>query len=962
MFSNFKDWLIRFVTSRFFILSLLVLGLCAVLVYRLFDLQIVRGESYMENFRLRIRKERSIASTRGQIFDRNGNVLAYNVLAYSVIIEDVYESGSTKNEELNTTISRLIRMIEQNGDAVINDFSIVIDEDGKFSYTVTGNVLLRFLADIYGHSSINDLTYAEKTATPDEVMEYLGGRSRFGVGRYLYDQDGNYLLDEKGNRQFLVGDGYTKEELLKIVTIRYAMSLNSYQKYIPTTVATDVSEETIVAVMENSDVLAGVSISEGTVRKYVDSVYFSNIVGYIGKISSEELASYQAQSNHYTGNDLVGKTGIEQSMEMELQGVKGSEIVYVDNLGRVIETAERTEPAAGNDIYLTIDKDLQETAYHILEQKIAGILLEKIKNIKEYIPGEHASASQIQIPIYDVYFALFDNNVLKMREFDHEDATETESMVYANYLDNRDIVLGRLHKELLETGTVYRDLETEYAIYESYIVTMLQSDNVGILQSDLIDTSDATYRAWRNDETISLQEFLRHAISMNWIDTARLPIDNRYADSEEVYTVLVDFIISYLSDNTDFCKRMIKYMIMNDRLTGKQVCQLLIDRGIVNLTTDELSAFANNAVSPYQFMRNRIQNLDITPAQLALDPCTGDMVITDVNTGDVLAMVSYPGYDTNRISDAAYWNRINTDLSYPMLNYTTQRRTAPGSTFKMVSASAALEEGYLTTQDRIVCHGIFDRLDAVNRCWIYPGAHGSLNITGAISNSCNCYFYEAAYRMSLQGDSYNSDEGIAVFTKYAELFGLGDKSGVEIEESAPRISDEYPVITAIGQGNANYSTAQLARYVTTVANSGTCYNLTLIDRIEDPEGTVILENHAEVRNTLEFAETTWDSIHTGMRQVIQNKKYYAGLEVQVAGKTGTAQESRTRPNHALFVCYAPYENPEIAIATRIEYGYTSDYAAETTRDVVKYYFGLASADELVTGTADSIQASGVSTD
>lgn len=962
MFSNFKDWLIRFITSRFFILSLLVIGLCAALVYRLFDLQIVRGESYMENFRLRIRKERSIASTRGQIFDRNGNVLAYNELAYSVIIEDVYESGSTKNEELNTTISRLIRMIEDNGDAVINDFSVVIDEDGKFSYTVTGNVLLRFLADIYGHSSINDLTYAEKTATPDEVMEYLGGRSRFGVGRYLYDSEGNYILDENGNRQFIVGDGYTKEELLKIVTIRYAMSLNSYQKYIPTTVAMNVSEETIVAVMENSDVLAGVSIWEDTVRRYVDAVYFSNVVGYTGKISSEELTAYQAEGGNYTNNDIVGKTGIEQSMEMELQGVKGSEIVYVDNLGRVIETAERTEPTAGNDIYLTIDMELQETAYHILEQKIAGILLVKIQNIKEYIPAENASASQIKIPIYDVYYALFDNNILKMREFDHEDATETESVVYANYLDNKDIVLDRLRTELLETGTVYQDLETEYAVYESYIVTVLQSDNVGILRSDLIDTSDAVYRAWRNDETISLKEYLQHAISMNWIDTARLPLDDRYADSEEVYTVLVDYIISYLNENTEFGKRMIKYMIMNDRITGRQICQLLIDRQIVNLTNEELEMFANNAISPYQFMRNRIRNLDITPAQLALDPCTGDMVITDTNTGDVLAMVSYPGYDTNRISDADYWNRINTDLSYPMLNYTTQRRTAPGSTFKMVSAAAALEEGYLTTQDRIVCHGIFDRLDAVNRCWIYPGAHGSLNITGAISNSCNCYFYEAAYRMSLRDESYNSDEGIAVLAEYAELFGLGDKSGVEIEESSPRISDEYPVITAIGQGNANYSTAQLARYVTTVANSGTCYNLTLIDRIEDSEGTVILDNHAEIRNTLEFADSTWDSIHTGMRQVIQSKGYYAGLEVQVAGKTGTAQESKTRPNHALFVCYAPYESPEIAIATRIEYGYTSDYAAETTRDVIKYYFGLAPKEELVTGNADSIQASGVSTD
>lgn len=964
MFSNFKEWLIRFITSRFFILSLLVMGLCGILLYRLFDLQIVHGESYMDNFRLRIRKERSIASTRGKIYDCNGEVLAYNVLAYSVMIEDVYESGRTKNEELNTTIYNLIHMIEKNGDSVINDFSIILDEDGKFLFTVSGTRLLRFLADVYGHSSINDLTYAEKTATPEEVIQDLAGRSRFGVGHYMVDADGEYVLDQNGNRQFLTGDGYTKEELLKIVTIRYAMSLNSYQKYIPTVVATDVSDETIAAVMENSDILAGVSIEETTVRKYVDAVYFSNIVGYTGKISSDELTEYQSMGLPYSNSDMVGKIGIEQSMELQLQGSKGSETVYVDNRGRVIETAERTDPVAGNDIYLTIDKNLQEAAYRILEQKIAGILVEKIQNTKEYIPGENASASQIKIPIYDVYIAVFDNDIIKIRDLNHEDATETENTVYANYIDNKDIVLENLRKELLETGTVYKTLPTEYQVYESYIVTMLMSDNVGVLPPDLIDTSDATYKAWRNDETISLKTYLRYAISMNWIDTTKLSLNNEYADSEEIYTVLVDHIINNLSNNTDFGKKMIKYMILNDRITGRQICQLLVDKDIVHISDEELEAFHKRTLSPFQFMINRIKNLDITPAQLALDPCTGDMVITDVNTGDVRAMVSYPGYDTNRVSDAAYWNKINTSLPYPMLNYTTQRRTAPGSTFKMVMAAAALEEGYVTLREKITCTGLFDRLDSAkpNRCWIHPGAHGSLNVVGALQNSCNCYFYEVGYRMSTAGGGYDSASGISVMAEYADMFGLSDRSGVEIEESAPRVSDEYPIVTAIGQGNANYSTAQLARYVTTVANSGTCYNLTLIDHIAQAGGSIVKENHAEVRNVLTFDQSTWDAIHTGMRQVVANMKYYTGMEVEVAGKTGTAQESRARPNHALFVCYAPYHNPEIAIATRIEYGFSSDYAAETTRDVIQYYFGLATEEELITGTASDIQSSGVNAD
>ena len=135
--------------------------------------------------------------------------------------------------------------------------------------------------------------------------------------------------------------------------------------------------------------------------------------------------------------------------------------------------------------------------------------------------------------------------------------------------------------------------------------------------------------------------------------------------------------------------------------------------------------------------------------------------------------------------------------------------------------------------------------------------------------------------------------------------------------------------------------------------SGTCYNLTLLDKITDADGTVLEEFEPDVRNVIEFPEEYWNAVHTGMRQVVQNKKYFDGLAVHVAGKTGTAEQIARRPNHALFVGYAPYEQPEIAIVTRIPFGYSSDYAAQVTRDIVKYYYGLAEEEDLITGTANA---------
>ena len=164
----------------------------------------------------------------------------------------------------------------------------------------------------------------------------------------------------------------------------------------------------------------------------------------------------------------------------------------------------------------------------------------------------------------------------------------------------------------------------------------------------------------------------------------------------------------------------------------------------------------------------------------------------------------------------------------------------------------------------------------------------------------------------------------------------------------------YPIIpvrSAIGQGAHSYTTVGIARYVTTVANNGTCYNLTLLDKLTDSEGNVLKVYQPQIRNVVELPEKYWEAIHSGMRQVVENKKYFNDLAVKVAGKTGTAEQTKSRPNHALFVCYAPYETPEIAVATRIPFGYSSDYAAQATRDIIKYYYGLAE-DDMLNGVAD----------
>ncbi len=963
MFKQMKNNFFNNVNSRLVVMTVLFLALGAMLIWRVFELQIVRGEDYLNNFELTIQKERIVPATRGNIYDKDGELLAYNELAYSVTFEDVFESGSKKNANINDTLYRLIKMIEKNGDTIINDFDIIIDKDGSYAFAVEDAKLLRFLADVYGHTTIDKLEYSEKTATADEVVAYLAGKSKFGIGGYA---------DPNDSKSFQVGLGYTKRELLQILTIRYAMSANSYQKYIATTVATDVSEETVAVIMENSDSLDGVAIAEDTVRKYVDSEYFCHIIGYTGKVSSTELASLQQQDlenatnpdaevgpHNYTQSDIVGKSGIEAYMELTLQGVKGSETVYVDNLGKVIETSSYVESVAGNDVYLTLDKELQIAAYDILEQKIAGILINQIANIKEFDATENTKSINIKIPIYDVYVALFENNVIDIGHFSSENAGNLEKDIAQRFDTYKEKVLTTLYTEMTETATPYEKLPLEYQVYQSYITSML-SENGIILDSE-VDKTAPTYVAFRIDETISFKEYIEYAISQNWIDVSKLNLAGQYSDSTEVYQKIVEYIVDNINNNSEFSKKIYKYMIKGDKITGREVCILLCEQGVIDVSAQEEDQLYRGAITPYNFLIERIRNLDITPAQLALDPYSGSMVITDVDTGKVLALVSYPGYDNNRLAngvDADYYAQLLDDQATPLLNYATQQKTAPGSTFKMVSASAGLMENVVDRNDYILCTGLFDKITPNARCWVYPSSHGNLNVVGGIKHSCNNYFYEVGYRLSTMSDgSYNTEKGLNTLGKYTSLFGLSELSGVEIEESEPQVSNQDPVRTAIGQGNSGYTTVGLARYVTAVANRGTCYNLTLIDHVTDRNNNILYENAAEIRNEIEMPDEYWNAIHTGMREVVVSKPYFSEVAVEVAGKTGTAEEKKGRANHALFVSFAPYDNPEIAIATRIAYGYTSDYAAQTTKEVIQYYYGSAQEqEEILGGSAMELEA------
>ena len=938
MIREILELVLNFVKSRVFILSLFFCGLFAILVVRVFNLQVVNSEDYAVGYTQMSEKIRYSTGTRGNIYDADGNILAYNEPIYSVTMEDTLDSGETKSDSLNAIIHKTISIIEKYGDSIIMDFPLVMDASGvvSFSSEISESTRLRFLKDIYGTEKLDteDKKLSEESA--ENVFQYLCGEEKYDVDNELY----------------------TREDAIKIVMVRYNLSLNAYQKYISTSIAEDVSEKTVAAIYENAADIPGVSISEDTKRVYNNAMYYSLIVGYTGKISEEQLTSLNDEiddeTDKYVLNDIVGKNGIEATMELTLSGNKGYEKVFVDNTGKVIDISESKAATAGEDVYLTIKSDYQIGIYHLLEQNLANIL---VKNIVNRDLTE-ADKEDNKIPIKDVYFQMINNNVVDVEHFDDEDATDNEKSIFQRMTTRKDEIIAEIKQQLYNDEAVpLSQLTDEKNAYYTYIFNMLSDTSYGnnVIPKTNFNSEDETYAEWMRDN-LSLREMLLYSVSSNYVELSKLNLDKNYADSETVYNALVDYIIEKLTANDkNFTKLIYEYLINTGRIAGKEICLLLFDQNVLKFDANTYNRLERGSYSAYDFMIDQIKAINITPAQVALTPCSASVTLVDVDTGDVLAMVSYPSYDNNVFSgaiDYEYWTQLSEDLSSPLYSRATKMRLAPGSTFKPLTAIAGIEEGVITPTSTIQTEGIFTKVVPSPKCWIYPRRHGLINVTKAIEVSCNCFFYEVGYRLGCKHTgSYNDANGLSLLEKYGAMVGLTETSGVEVEEYAPHFSDTNIVASSIGQGSHSYTGVQLARYVNTIAGNGVNRELTLIKDIVDYEGNSLGAPEKEV-SVMEVSEESIKTAKKGMENAANSYSALKSTGYKIAAKSGTAQENANMPDHATLIAYTPSDNPEVSMSIVVQNGYTSTYSIKIGSEVARFYYGEYTLEQILAGNYD----------
>lgn len=667
-------------TTRIVCIAIIMGIILSIYASALYELQIVKGETYLAASGSAIAYREKIEAARGSILDRNGKVLVESKTAYNIVFDRSYLMD---DDDPNGIILEMCRIADENNVKYVDTFPVTAI--GPFSY----------IANMTDTQRSRLATYKEYFSLDNDIL----------ASDLIAWQREHYKID------FRIG----MDDARKIIGVRYEMECRLIIENIDSySFIEDAAADEIAMFTERN--YPGVKVKT-TLKRTYSTKYAAHILGHIGKMSDAEYERYKDKEG-YNANTDIGKEGIEAVFEEYLHGVDGTVTYTTDKYGNITGILSEEAAVAGDNVYLTIDLDLQKAAEEALAKTI-----------------------------------------------DELNASKKEG---------------------------------------------------------------------------------------------------------------------------------------EDGATG------------------------------------------------------GAVVVRDVNSGEVLVLASNPTFDLSTFSKN--YSELSNDPLEPLMNRATNGRYNPGSTFKMVTAFAALTTKTITVNTTIEDKSRYTAYESYQpTCWVYPYSHGVLNVVGALENSCNYFFYTVADKMDIDD-----------IEAAAKLFGFGEKTGIEIPEDAGIVaSREYKkkvlnegwwaadtLLASIGQGHNYFTPIQIANYIATIANNGTLYKSTLLKEIKSSDYMrTVYTGKSEVRSTVPDPNGYLSVLRRGMRAVAATgtaKSVFGNYPVRVAAKTGTVQTESSSQNTGVFVCYAPYDNPEIAISVVVQGGRSGSTLAGIAKEILDVYFASSSH----TGTSD----------
>ena len=643
--------LLPIIQNRLFLIFVGISILFCVIIGKFYQLQIIDYDEYESGLRASVERQIEIPAPRGLIFDRYGRPLAINQPTNVVKFD---QQVKITTDELNQVMLDVANLLEKNGDVYVDN--IPISKTAPFEYTGSKTAINQFMYSVPYDNEVHRQELLLLSA--EEIIDYLRSDDVFNIDASISDTDAR-----------------------KIIALRTEVYGYAYRKYNLVTLASDISQNTVAQLEEYHMEYPGVMVDVEPIRYYPHGESMGSILGYTRAITEAQYEEMKTLG--YEKTDIVGHDGVEKTMEAELRGQKGLERVEVDNMGRRVHTIEQDDAVPGNDIFLTIDLDLQQAAYDSVERRLSEAVVERLRG------GRSSSVKPLT------------------------------------------------SKEV--------------------IVSMIESSQLSLSQM-------------KEGAQDSIQKELYERLILKYNELDEMVKQNMTP---------IDFLVQLVEEGTE-------------DFTEKEILLAFDEQGKVKLTEETRQQFRENREGSTEYtIIEQLEKGTLKPNQFAVNPSSASTVVIDVDTGELLSMVGYPYADSNQMTTNfnQYYGTLFDERSM-LWNRALMTAKAPGSTFKMISAIAGLEEGVVTPSTQIYCTGVYEKVgQPAPKCWIHSntgGGHGNVDLETALEVSCNYYFFEVAYRLSQQSDTLYG--GIDALTKYVEMFGLDSKTGVELAETLPNMS------------------------------------------------------------------------------------------------------------------------------------------------------------------------------
>lgn len=931
--SYMKDILLRilsFISNRVVILCIVIAAAFIAIYGVLYSTQIVQHEHYSQLQAENQYQEKNVTAERGCIYDRYGRVLAENVEG-----KTLKYIPSSSNPDLISAIEGVLSILDRNGEEMTLEVEFPIGyEEGRGyffndDFTKYSNPIAHdnFLAEVY-NTSRDELTEEQLETNATTCMQILCSE-RFGMD-----------------------DTYSPEEKIRVASVRYAIFSGRFSPDEPILIAEQISDQTEVMISERAAEYRGFSIDKEFYRVYPEGELFAHIVGYVGRISESELEQKVAEGKPYTEEDYVGKTGIESVFEETLRGTPGVVRTEIDSESGLPVSEVTMSPAVeGNSIFLTIDKDLQQTAYNALVKQIKNLLIDKITGESEPNGKTYSTV--------DIFCALIDNHFIPSNVLESGVGEYLEI-----FRDVRDSAADRAVDEVLDLLINTRRPMKDFEIWEKDLYDLMVTNMRDEIHLSYDYQDDPEFYPDYVDGLVAPFDFFQYCLDNSMFDLSVYDIDRDDSDDYIIETIMRTEMEN-LKELGDFSTFIYSYILSTGYYTEENFMYLLYEQGLISDVDGSMEELIDGEITVIDLLKYKILMDEITPSDVNLDPCSGSVVVSDPDTGEVLAIASYPTFDPNLFMNSpTYYYQIIQDNSGPLSFRATEELRAIGSTFKMASSIAGLDTGVINVNTLIYDDVSFpySNSDSEPTCMNSFG-HGDLDVIHALDYSCNYFFYQVGFLLSepkpatpddppfgpesTRDSEYIFDDGVGLrkLKYYTDLLGLSTSTGIEIPESTPHASELDAVRSAIGQGDGNYSCANLNRYTCTLANGGSVYDLYLVDEIVAGDGQVIYSAAPKLDHKAEISNEYISAVKAGMRLVVtdDHRDDFVFLEeagVKCAGKTGTAQEKENHPDHALFTGFTNIDDPELAISVMIPFGGGSKYAIPVFTSIAAYCYDV----------------------